>query len=449
MKIGVENFKIFKDKVEFDFGGVIVITGPNGSGKSTLIDLVKLMLHNFKDGPQRFLDTSIISGGNSLNVAEYLENFERSEDDVTFYYNSKREGYFIEVSYRFTEGIYEFSDVKIYSRGIQLVERTFYDELHYIELNIKKYKELIGRSVIPSTGVGSNGNLFYAIPEKYREFPIRGAEKKHRSEIIENLLKMEYDNYEMIENSVPLYTPIKYVDKNIFLVSEHPELRLDRFQRISFSLYDTEKLAAQWRNQMIQIFDIGDKIVLNKIKKGVYDIKVSRDNYLVDISDLSKGQSNIVLAIVFLSSAFTLDIIDEVRFHPMILILEELETFLHPSYQSKLAYLIEGIINFRKGFENLKYDYHVDESINYITYIFETHSEYLIRKLQYLIANGRIDPDLINLYYFESKGDFEVKPYKIDIDEKGRLSRPFGPGFFDEADNISMDLFKLQNHNLN
>ena len=85
--------------------------------------------------------------------------------------------------------------------------------------------------------------------------------------------------------------------------------------------------------------------------------KISRGNQLVDINNLSKGQSNIVLAIVFLSSAFTLDISDEQRFHPMILILEELETFLHPSYQSKLAYLIEGIINFRKGFENLEYNY--------------------------------------------------------------------------------------------
>ena len=40
MKIGAENFKIFKDKVEFDLGSFMIITGPNGSGKSTLIELI-------------------------------------------------------------------------------------------------------------------------------------------------------------------------------------------------------------------------------------------------------------------------------------------------------------------------------------------------------------------------------------------------------------------------
>jgi predicted ATP-dependent endonuclease of OLD family len=106
-----------------------------------------------------------------------------------------------------------------------------------------------------------------------------------------------------------------------------------------------------------------------------------------------------------------------------ILILEEPESNLHPKFQSLLADL------FVKAAETFN-----------IQFIIETHSEYLIRKLQYLTAKKQVKPDDSVIYYFH---DPRVK--KIEILEDGSLSDDFGPGFFDEAANWELELIRLKN----
>lgn len=117
-----------------------------------------------------------------------------------------------------------------------------------------------------------------------------------------------------------------------------------------------------------------------------------------------------------------------------VLILEEPEANLHPKFQSLLADLL---IEANKKFN--------------IQFIIETHSEYLIRKLQYLTAKKVIMAGEVITYYFNHpnkvpKNEIQVK--KITIEENGTLSQGFGPGFFDEADNLAMQLF-VMNANYN
>ncbi|WP_158550062.1 DUF3696 domain-containing protein [Runella aurantiaca] len=150
-----------------------------------------------------------------------------------------------------------------------------------------------------------------------------------------------------------------------------------------------------------------------------------------------------------------------------VFIFEEPEANLHPKFQSQLA---DMFIDAAKTFN--------------IQFIIETHSEYLIRKLQYLIAKSaalpepqvkdddrdKITPDDIfmgkkelkrfkraepkmkkedlNIYYFHDPnnvpaGEPQVK--KIEILEDGSLSSDFGTGFFDEATNWKFELMRLKN----
>lgn len=114
---------------------------------------------------------------------------------------------------------------------------------------------------------------------------------------------------------------------------------------------------------------------------------------------------------------------------PDIIVLEEPESNLHPNLQSKIADLI----------------------VDYITrsdtkVIIETHSEYLIRKLQYLVSKGKCKSDDVVIYYFDFdpfSGNKDIQFYSIDIRENGTLTREFGPGFLDEADNLAINLFTL------
>ena len=73
----------------------------------------------------------------------------------------------------------------------------------------------------------------------------------------------------------------------------------------------------------------------------------------------------------------------------------------------------------------------------------ETHSEYMIRKSQVQVADMHFadQSDLddncpIATYYFPTDGE----PYKMEYGIQGNFTRPFGDGFYDEADNLAMRL---------
>ena len=119
-----------------------------------------------------------------------------------------------------------------------------------------------------------------------------------------------------------------------------------------------------------------------------------------------------------------------------IMILEEPEANLHPKFQSQLANLINASIC----------NSYVDQ------FLIETHSEYIIRKFQYLVAKGEMKPEDVVIYYFHDpndipKGKKHVK--KITILDDGSLSDDFGPGFFDEAANLAMSLFDVRKNRQN
>jgi hypothetical protein len=108
--------------------------------------------------------------------------------------------------------------------------------------------------------------------------------------------------------------------------------------------------------------------------------------------------------------------------------IEEPEIHLHPKYQSLLADM------FVEAYQ--KYNIH---------FIIETHSEYLIRKLQVLVADKEniLTPNDVSLNYVEKNEDGISTNRKIEIREDGSLDGTlFGSGFYDEADSLAMELFR-------
>ena len=106
-----------------------------------------------------------------------------------------------------------------------------------------------------------------------------------------------------------------------------------------------------------------------------------------------------------------------------ILAIEEPEVSLHPSLQSKLALVFEDAY----------------QSFG-VTFIIETHSEYLIRKSQYDTEGKDFKDNPFKIYYFNPDGS----SYEISYGESGRLENSFGPGFFDEAGNSSVEVLKRE-----
>lgn len=115
------------------------------------------------------------------------------------------------------------------------------------------------------------------------------------------------------------------------------------------------------------------------------------------------------------------------------IILEEPEANMHPKLQSYIADILVEAVE--------KYNCRI---------LVETHSEYLIRKLQYLVAKKRIKPTEVSIFYMHDPLDIPKDThqiFKLDIREDGMIKQDFGVGFFDEAMRTTYELLKLQNRN--
>lgn len=115
---------------------------------------------------------------------------------------------------------------------------------------------------------------------------------------------------------------------------------------------------------------------------------------------------------------------------PRYICVEEPEIHLHPKYQSLLADM------FVEAYQ--KYNIH---------FIIETHSEYLIRKLQVMVADkeNKLSPNDVSINYVEKDDTGTSHNRQIKILDDGSLDGKFGTGFFDEAASLAVTLFKSKN----
>ena len=198
-------------------------------------------------------------------------------------------------------------------------------------------------------------------------------------------------------------------------------------------------------NKWINRFGLGEKIEIIGDKEGGIKVflKSKMENRL--LADEGYGISQLVfllLAIDLCIPKFKNDEIEDswengkINFRemksptpPRLICVEEPEIHLHPKYQSMLAEM------FVEAYQ--KYNFH---------FIIETHSEYLIRKLQVMVADkeNTLTPNDVSLNYVEKDEDGTSHNRQIKIQEDGRLSEPFGEGFYDEADSLAMELMKFK-----
>lgn len=118
-------------------------------------------------------------------------------------------------------------------------------------------------------------------------------------------------------------------------------------------------------------------------------------------------------------------------YEPSVLLLEEPETNLHPKWQSLLADMFAEANN----------------SFN-IQFIIETHSEYLIRKFQTLVAKDNIKGKNIKIFYLRNPQNLSADKKQIEtlnIKEDGSINyHVFDKGFFDESYELEFSLLNIQ-----
>ena len=183
--------------------------------------------------------------------------------------------------------------------------------------------------------------------------------------------------------------------------------------------------------RLLQFFGIGEALKVEKVAEDAYTASVRRGDRFIPVSDLGYGHVQLLPLILHTVG---------MGGRQATLLLEEPEANLHPNLQSRLADLFMELVSKNQ----VKHGGPIDVSKSLIV---ETHSEYLIRRLQYLVASGKADPGQIAIYYLGTDPEAEDYVQRVTIAENGQLSQEFGPGFLDEASNLMIDLYKYGSQN--
>ena len=187
-------------------------------------------------------------------------------------------------------------------------------------------------------------------------------------------------------------------------------------------------------NEWVKKFNIGNELIILpvKIKRKVigFTYNIKKGTKIYPVVEEGFGVLKLINILIFLAQERSIN-----------LIIEEPEANLHPSFQSKLAELFAN-----------EFFYEGSTPFGRSSIIIETHSEYLIRKIQYLIASkeNKLTNNDVSVYYLNNpkhipKGEEHV--YKLDIRKDGFMNNDFGKGFFDEASTLSLGLLNLKNFN--
>ena len=188
----------------------------------------------------------------------------------------------------------------------------------------------------------------------------------------------------------------------------------------------TDTFLRKWMEE----FGIGTNYSVESFGGEGYTVKIETNNGWVNLADLGMGANQLMVLLLSLST-----IMFEHGHHSFYggksyiakyIIIEEPEQNLHPRLQSKLADLFAYVAK--------------DESYKFLV---ETHSEYIIRRTQVLVAEMNLSEEELEkqnpfkVYYFPADG----LPYDMKYRTDGCFANEFGSGFFDEAANLAFKLF--------
>ena len=177
----------------------------------------------------------------------------------------------------------------------------------------------------------------------------------------------------------------------------------------------------------LEEFGLGCDYDIHSIGGEAYIIQIKdKSEKMIYLADMGMGANQLVILILRLAIIIHKHRMGGSKVYRPTIVIEEPEQNMHPEYQSKLAVLF--------------HEMHETYGFNFIV---ETHSEYLVRRSQVILAHKKFEDDEefkannpFKVYYFPSDG----QPYEMLYRRDGNFRNEFGKGFYDEATNLLFEI---------
>jgi predicted ATPase len=500
-QISFKNFRVFDNKTVFELAPITFLTGPNSSGKSSLLKALLLLKSNYSSDLQvldfsgskhnlgtfentlnnesKDLKDCLIIGlqtkiGSLDTFASYQSTFikqpvttKRSVYSVLKEYDdSAKVTISIELTYQKNERSGKLIKIEIFAKEDDSpffkleIGNAEMESKHKLTLDAEKITkdknlsaifhgplrlqnaEVLNNIKTKSYYLATNFSIKENAKESYIDEPITVFRKLYEKYIQDNFdlknrkeihpyfssmpLKRILKDFAEISDNVEYLEAVRANTKRIYTNDSQGtsfnELILEYRSR------EISEVSLKFTNKWLKKFEIADEIRFENIEGVATSIFLIKNEKKIALADLGYGITQFlpILLKIALEEPINLISNDDLVIVKKIILLEEPETNLHPKLQSLIAdFLFDAI----KTFE--------------IRFIIETHSEYIIRKMQILVAEKKIRPHETLIYYFNEKNnENSSKVIKIEIQQNGALSKEFGDGFYDEATNLKIELLK-------
>jgi predicted ATPase len=516
--LSLENFRTFRERAEFDFAPLTILTGPNSSGKSSIFKALLLLQENVRGGGLGALDFT--GGEHQLGSFESVLNNQSDEESITFgislqlseedvfhcegFDGERREvetgveSVHYELTYRLsgqgeprrrrlkiglgeeTRPLFSFevsSSAEVEGGTLISHERQYSVTVHgerFFDGSPERAEQVLSAAK-RVTGVDEAcekivGPLQMTLSEQANspratfistvERACRNWSNQQQSgegeSSSEGLSSTEAVRRVLVDSYLP-YLKEKLDDlEDVLKRCDHTgaeRVTMRRFYGAEANQWFKDALEAfievhkpgrqrpPWiverrgaLKTWLQEFGIGDRLEVNRVADAGYTVAIHKDGHEQQLADLGYGVTQLLPLILGATTSYR---------SSSTLLVEEPEANLHPNLQSKLADLLISVVRREKPLPSLEgfyYEYHGRA-------IVETHSEYLIRRLQHLVAKGDLDREKVVIYYLGPDPEADDYIRRIEITESGQLSQQFGSGFFDEATNLMTDLYKYGSQN--
>lgn len=454
--VGLTNFRRFTNLELLPLSGVNILVGGNNAGKSTFVKGLLLGLDNIKSlTPQA---ANSVAGGRILyfqldsnNIHDvHVGTFNRAYSTKciqTKNHSCREMGFKFRISHFTIEVIISPNDDKVDITSIPISKICVTDEKRKASFDFNYFKQHVTMNY-EMDGESQTKNFAMLLPDSSDgKMNIIASSIRGIADYISSNNEEEDNDWSELQclrgktgflieiaselDGIITNTQVEYIyahginqkilfnynDKNDFMAITLHDLMIEHISS------DEKTFICTW----MENFGIGKDYDITSIGGEAYSIQLKNMNDdLVYLADMGMGASQLLVLIFRLAIIIHRQRMRGKSPYRPTIIIEEPEQNMHPAYQSKLAEFF--------------YEVHNLYGFNFIV---ETHSEYLVRKSQVIVAqqNYKTQESLnkknpFKVYYFPTNGN----PYEMEYRIDGNFSNDFGSGFYDEANNLLFEI---------